>query len=93
MPWDQHMPINQNLWGGSPGDFNLQPRPRITGTKILKFRVNSLGGALPPPPKEIWFKRFGIFPRSVLFTCTSGDANAYISGAHFEKYYYSDQNS
>ena len=87
LPWAQPRPINQNLWGGSTGDFNLQPRLRITGTKILNFNVNNLGGRPPPPPKEIWFNRFGIFPGSVLFTYISLMLMHYVSGVHFEKYY------
>lgn len=65
--------------GGSPGDSNMQLRPRSSGTKILNFRVHNpweeRWSSLSPT--EILFSRFGIFTRSTLLTCISDDADAY----------------
>lgn len=91
MTWGHPRPIDQNLWGGSPGDSKVLLKLRNT-ERFLTSVFIILGG-LPPPPTEIWFGRFGIFPRSASLTCISTAPDACGSGAHFENYCSSDRNS
>lgn len=100
MPGSHPRPINQNLYGGSPGDSNMQLRPRSTGTKILNFSVHIIlgGGGEKLGTFPLFQHKFGLVgfecPQYLHFLHEFQIMLMHmVFGAYFKKYYDNVQNS